>query len=88
VHAVGRRRIPRLGEWIVAVLACGPEAVLSDECAGIAFGMRPEGRVPIEVSIPPPLTRSHPGIVVHRRRRLAGEVTRHRGIPTTTRCGR
>jgi hypothetical protein len=33
---------------------------------------------------PPPLTRSHPGIVVHRRRRLAGDVTRHRGIPITT----
>jgi hypothetical protein len=76
--------VTRYGEWMGAVLACGPEAALSDECAGIAFGIRPDRRVPIEVSIPPPLTRSHPGIVVHRRRRLAGDVTRHRGIPITT----
>jgi very-short-patch-repair endonuclease len=69
---------------MAAVLACGTEAALSDECAGIAYGMRPQRRVPIEVSIPPPLTRSHPGIVVHRRRRLAGDVTRHRRIPITT----
>jgi uncharacterized protein DUF559 len=67
-----------------AVLACGPEAALSDECAGIAFGIRPDRPVPLEVSIPLSLTRRRPGIVVHRRRHLAADITRYRGIPITT----
>jgi hypothetical protein len=69
---------------MAAVLARGPEAALSDECAGIAFGFRADRAVPIEVSIPLPLTRKRPGIVVHRRRDLAADITRHRGSPITT----
>jgi hypothetical protein len=47
-------------------------------------GFRADRAVPIEVSIPLPLTRKRPGIVVHRRRDLAADITRHRGIPITT----
>ena len=84
VYAVGRPGATREGRWMAAVLACGPYAALSDECAGIAFRLRPDRAVPIEVSIPLPLTRKRPGIVIHRRRGLAGDVTRYRGIPITT----
>ena len=84
IYAVGRPEVTREGRWMAAVLACGPEAALSDEPAGIAWGIRPDRPAPIEVSIPLPLTRRRPGLVVHRRGGLAGDVTRHRGIPITT----
>ena len=38
---------------MAAVLACGPHAARSDECAGIAFGLQPDRAVSIEVSIHP-----------------------------------
>jgi very-short-patch-repair endonuclease len=83
VYAVGRPEVTREGRWMAAVLACGRRAALSDECAGIAWGIRPDRLVTIEVSIPLPLTRKRPGIVIHRRRGLAADVTRHYGIPVT-----
>jgi very-short-patch-repair endonuclease len=84
VYAVGRPEVTREGRWMAAVLACGPHAALSDEPAGIAWGIRPDRPVPIEISIPLSLTRKRPGIVIHRRRGLAADVTRLRGIPITT----
>jgi hypothetical protein len=69
---------------MAAVLACGPDAALSDESAGIAFGMRRDRPVPIEVSIPLPLTRKRRGIVIHRPMGLGADIAQHRGIPITT----
>jgi very-short-patch-repair endonuclease len=80
--------MPELTEkarWMAAVLACGPEAVLSDESAACLYGIR-EVRAtrPIEVTFPPSQTRSRPGIIVHRRalpRAHVGELDR---IPVTS----
>src|SRR4051794_3750328 len=71
VYAVGRREVTRLGEWMAAVLCCGPAALLSHASAAALVRIRPDRPGPIEVSAPLPLPRSPPGLVVHRRTKLA-----------------
>lgn len=82
---LGRRRLDREGRWMAAVLASGPQAVLSHGSAMELWGMRGSNG-PIEV-----LRRSggawrrHPEIRVHQTRSLPLEqVTKERGIPVTT----
>jgi hypothetical protein len=82
---LGRRRLGQDGRRMAAVLASGPQAVLSHTSAMELWGMR-GSREPIEV-----LRRSggawhrHPGIQVHQTRSLPPEhVTTERGIPVTT----
>jgi hypothetical protein len=41
VYAVGRPHLNQLGRWMAAVLACGPQAVLSHESAAGLWGIRP-----------------------------------------------
>jgi Protein of unknown function (DUF559) len=85
VYAVGRPLISQHGRWLAAVLACGPEAVLSHETAAALWRIRPFRRDRVEVSVPVHVPRSPAGIVVHRRSILSPrEVTRHEGIPVTT----
>ena len=71
---------------MAAVLACGPEAVLSHDSAAALWKIRrTEPAAPIHVSIPLARRSSGPGLVVHRRKELsAQDVTIHAGIPTTT----
>src|SRR5436309_102738 len=84
VYAVGRREVTRLGEWMAALLCCGPAALLSHASAAALVRIRPDRPGPIEVSVPLPLTRSHPGLVVHRRTKLAAtDRALCRGIPVT-----
>ncbi len=78
IYAAGRPEISQEGEWMAAVLACGPGAALSHSAAAVLFGIRARGTV--EVSSPNGARR--PGIVVHRRERM--ETVVHRGIPVTT----
>src|SRR3954451_6786309 len=40
VYAVGRREVAENGRLMAAVLACGPEAYVSDETAGFRWRMR------------------------------------------------
>jgi len=48
VFAVGHRRIDRRGEWLAAVLACGPGAVLSHGSAADLWGLRgSHGRIEV-----------------------------------------
>jgi len=82
---LGRRRLTRDGRWMAAVLASGPQAVLSHASAMGLWDMR-GSRGPIEV-----LRRSgglwhpHPEIRLHQTRSLPdGRITRERGIPVTT----
>ena len=84
VYVVGRPRLSLYGHWLAAVLACGPEAVLSHGSAAALWGVRPARTGKIEVSVPYRVTRRPKGIVVHRRKALhASDLTRHQDIPVT-----
>jgi very-short-patch-repair endonuclease len=86
VYAVGYHRVSQHGRWLAAVLACGPEAVLSYRSAAALWGIRPTSAAVVEVTLPSPGGRpNRPGLWVHRTRRLsADEVSRHDGIPVTS----
>jgi Protein of unknown function (DUF559) len=85
VYVVGRPELTRHGRWMAAVLACGPDAVLSHESAAALWGIRNAERGAIEVSVLARSTRRRPGITVQRRTslRLEDVTTRHR-IPVTS----
>ena len=83
VFALGHRRLSLRGEWIAAVLACGPNAVLSYASAAALWGVRPS-RPPIEVTRVSGNRKPH-GIRVHQTRVLPVEdVTTCAGIPVTS----
>jgi very-short-patch-repair endonuclease len=71
VYAVGHARLVREGRWLAAVLASGPQAVLSHRSAAALHGLRPQNGGPIEVSTP-----------AHRRRR-AGSILLHARVGLT-----
>src|SRR4051794_40211920 len=77
VYAVGRPTLTRHGIWTAAVLSCGRHAVLSHGDAAALWGIAPKREPSIHVSIPLPLTRRRPGVVVHRRAGLS--ATTHQG---------
>ena len=69
---------------MAAVLACGPGAVLSHRSAAALHGLIEDRGGPVDVTVATN-RRSRRGIRVHRTRALEPpEVTRKRGIPTTT----
>jgi very-short-patch-repair endonuclease len=83
VFALGHRRLTRHGEWMAAVLACGPSAVLSHASAASLWGVR-GSRGPIEVLRTSGNRRPH-GVRVHQTRFLpTADVTRTAGIAVTT----
>jgi very-short-patch-repair endonuclease/predicted transcriptional regulator of viral defense system len=84
IYVVGSPRLTRHGGWMAAVLACGPNAVLSYESAAALWGIRDLERGRIEVSVPPGARRRRKGIVVHRRDFSDGDLTRRAGIPVTS----
>jgi very-short-patch-repair endonuclease len=51
VYAVGHRLIQREGRWMAAVLASGPEAVLSHWSAAALWMIRPNSRTRIDVTM-------------------------------------
>jgi len=53
---------------MAAVLACGPEALLSHRSAAALWGIRQPQEEAIEVVVPAGLSKSRPGIRTHRRR--------------------
>ena len=67
---------------MAAVLAAGPDAVLSHRSAASLWGVRRSGSVPIEVTVPS--RRSRPGIRAHESRLRPDEITTEGGIPVTT----
>lgn len=80
VYAVGRPQVTREGEWMAAVLACGPNALISHSSAAALWGIRADRPGPIHLTAP--AQRRRPGIVVHRR---STTDPRHRhGIPVTS----
>jgi very-short-patch-repair endonuclease len=85
VYAIGRPQLTREGQWMAAVLACGPDAVLSHDSAAALWGMAKERVSEIHVSGPCHVSRRHAGLRVHRRAALSdGEIEHRLGIPVTS----
>ena len=86
VYAVGHTKLTIRGRWMAAVLACGPDAVLSHRDAGAFWQIRRSSRRLIDITAPGRTRNARPGLDVHRPRRPLepDEWTVHDGIPVTT----
>lgn len=86
VFAVGHMRVPRRGYWWAAVLAYGPDAVLSHHSAAVLWELRRRRRGPIHVTAACGRQgiRRREGIWIHRCKLRSEEATVHEGIPVTT----
>lgn len=85
VYAVGHRRLARRGRWMAAVLACGPEAVLSHRSAAALWELRPPASGPIDVTVPGRTRRGRAGIRVHNVRAMdPSDRATVDGIPVTS----
>ncbi len=82
VYAVGHARLSREGQFLAAVLAAGPGAVLSHRSAAALWGLIPHVAGPIDVTVDRG-QRARPGILVHASNHLGRERTRHEGVPVT-----
>jgi predicted transcriptional regulator of viral defense system len=67
IYAVGRPDISERGRWMAAVLACGPDALLSHRSGAALLGIRRASPGPVEVVVPAHVRRCRPGIRVYRR---------------------
>jgi hypothetical protein len=85
VYAVGHSKLTGRGHWMAAVLACGPNAALSNRSAAGLWGLRPDNRTKSDISLPSPSARARSAIEVHGSVTLTAEdVTLVDGIPCTT----
>jgi very-short-patch-repair endonuclease len=85
VYAVGHLRLGREGRWLAAVLACGPESVLSHRSAAELWGLLGPSRGAPDVTTPKRTRTGVEPIRLHRARRLdPAEVTVESGIPVTS----
>jgi very-short-patch-repair endonuclease len=75
--------ISREGRWIAAVLASGPDAVLSHWSAAALWMIRPNSRSIVDVTCPHK-SRTWDGIKRHHKALPVDEVTVEEGIPVTT----
>jgi predicted transcriptional regulator of viral defense system len=82
VYAVGHAALSRHGVWMAAVLAAGPNAVLSHRSAAALWGIRDGGGRDVDVTMA--RDRKRPGIRAHRAALAADEITIEDGIPVTT----
>jgi very-short-patch-repair endonuclease len=83
VFAVGHTVLSRHGWFMAAVLAAGPNAVLSHRSAAVLWGIRDGSPASVEVTVPRN-RRTRRGVTIHRAVLMADEVTTERGIPVTT----
>lgn len=83
VYAVGHRLIPKEGWWMAAVLASGPDAVLSHHSAAALWGLRSYSERVVEVTVPRKSTSSKQ-IRRHHSPLPADERTIEEGIPVTS----
>jgi very-short-patch-repair endonuclease len=85
VYAVGHNRLTLRGHFIAAVLACGPDAVLSHRSAARLWNLLPDSRRMIDVAVANEDRRSRANIKVHQTRSLhPDDVTLLDGIPVTS----
>ena len=83
VYAVGQPRLSRQGEWIAAILACGPRAYLASLTA--AVHLRLWRRRVTAIHVLAPRGRTPRGVQARAYRRLdRRDVTVRGGIPVTT----
>jgi very-short-patch-repair endonuclease len=83
VYAVGRPELTRKGEWMAAVLSCGPATLLSHLSAAALWGIRPEPDRAVHVSVSGGGVRCQRDLITHRRSGLDDDATRCCGIPVT-----
>ncbi len=84
VYTVGHTVLTRNGAYLAAVLACGPQAVLSHRSAAALWGLRPSDAPKVDVTVPHTSGfRTTEAIAVHRPLRTPDPMT-HAGIPVTT----
>jgi very-short-patch-repair endonuclease len=84
-YAVGHAPLTREARYMAAVLACGPDAVLSHRSAADLLGIKEKGRARIDVTAPGRRGRSPRGIYAHRDGSLvAADRTEVNGIPCTS----
>ena len=84
VYALGHTALRPEGYRLAAVLACGPNAVLSHRSAAAHWGLLRSDQTRIDVTAPRG-RHGTPGIRLHRTRSLdAQDTTHHQGIPITT----
>ncbi len=82
VYAVGHSRLTVRGRWMAAVLACGPDAVLSHRAAAALHELR---TAPGLIEVTALTNRAIPGIRCHRSRCLGrSDRTTIDGIPVTS----
>jgi len=85
VFAVGHAALTFRGRWMAAVLAGGEAALLSHVSAALLWELVDRGTALIHIVIADGGSRSRPGLVIHRTRRLPPEHRTERdGIPVTT----
>ena len=85
VYAVGHTRTTIHGRWMAAVLALGPDAVLSHREAAALWALRASNRASIDVTVARTSRRRRKRITVHRTGQLHPEDrTRRQGIPVTS----
>jgi very-short-patch-repair endonuclease len=82
VYAVGHRALGHEGRWMAAVLAGGPDAVLSGRSAGALHGLVARDTGITHITAPVAVQRRR--IVGHRARLDPADRTMLRGIPVTT----
>jgi predicted transcriptional regulator of viral defense system len=80
VYAVGHRPPSPLAAAMAAVLACGPDAVLSHRSAAALWKILPRWRSPVEVTAPT----KHRLTGIHVHRSPHADATTHYGIRVTT----
>jgi very-short-patch-repair endonuclease len=85
IYALGRPDVPVEGRWMGAVLACGPDALLSHRSAAALHGLLPTSQSAIDVTVPRRVGISRPGISVHRPTCVVFvDRATARGIPCTS----
>ncbi|HEU4658061.1 MAG TPA: type IV toxin-antitoxin system AbiEi family antitoxin domain-containing protein [Capillimicrobium sp.] len=84
VHAVGHPRVTRRGWWQAALLASGPDAVLSHRSAAELWGVLQPADGPIHVTVPGATGRKSARVRVHTGRLEPRDVVVRNALPVTT----
>ena len=84
IYAVGHRLLSEQGVWMAAVLACGPEAVVSHRAAAALWDLRPDSGVLVDVTTPSGRGHSRSSIRAHCAELGPDETTIIRRIPCTS----